>query len=134
MVLEAENIEPGATRMVEWIISDAGTYQRACHVEGHYAAGMKTAFTATVPAAAAAPVAAPAAAPAAEPAAPVAELPKTGEAYNWWPIIFGLLALITLAGGIVLRVFMRRLIRSSFSNAITGSTSSAARQSPQQHA
>ena len=64
---EAEYIEPGTTRAVEWTNAGAGNYQLACHVEGHYEAGMKTAFIAE----AAAPVAAPAA-PAA--AAPVAAL------------------------------------------------------------
>ena len=42
---EAEDIEPGTTRTVEWTIPEAGKYQLACHVEGHYEAGMKTAFT-----------------------------------------------------------------------------------------
>jgi uncharacterized cupredoxin-like copper-binding protein len=39
---EAEDIEPGTTRSVEWTIPDAGGYQLACHVPGHYEAGMKT--------------------------------------------------------------------------------------------
>src|SRR6266511_1553090 len=49
---EAENIAPGATVKAEWTIPEAGRYQLACHIEGHYEAGMKTAFTATVGAAA----------------------------------------------------------------------------------
>jgi LPXTG-motif cell wall-anchored protein len=98
---EAEDIEPGTTRTVEWTIPEAGKYQLACHIEGHYEAGMTTSFTAE---AAAAPVAAPAAQPAAAPAAaPVEQLPKTaGEDYGW-PIAVAVLALLVLVGGMLLR-------------------------------
>ena len=95
---EAEDIEPGTTRTVEWTIPEAGQYQLACHVEGHYEAGMKTAFT-TVAAAAA-----PAPAPAANPAP--APMPKTGEGDSLMWVALGLLALVGLlaiGGGLALR-------------------------------
>jgi LPXTG-motif cell wall-anchored protein len=81
---EAEDIEAGTTRAVEWTIPEAGQYQLACHVPGHYEAGMKTTFTVT---AGSAP----------------GTLPKTGGAENWWPLALGLLALVTLGGGLALR-------------------------------
>jgi LPXTG-motif cell wall-anchored protein len=96
---EAEDIEPGTTRTVEWTIPEAGAYQLACHVTGHYEAGMKTAFTTNV-AAAAAP-AAPAPAPAAAPAP--APLPKTsGDSdLTWWAAL-ALLGLLAIGGGLAL--------------------------------
>jgi len=83
---EAEDIESGTTRTVEWTIPEAGKYQFACHVPGHYEAGMKTAFTVA----------------AAGGAAP-GQLPKTGSAETWWPYALGLLALLALGGGLALR-------------------------------
>src|SRR5262245_14664024 len=94
---EAEDIEPGTTRTVEWTIPEAGQYQLACHVEGHYESGMKTAFATTAEAAGAA-----AAAPAANPAP--AQMPKTGGAGALWPVALGLLALLALGGGLALRL------------------------------
>jgi len=84
---EAENIAPGATVKAEWTIPEAGRYQLACHIEGHYEAGMKTAFTATVGAAAPAP----------------SQIPKTGGMGGWWPLALGLLGLLALGGGLALR-------------------------------
>jgi LPXTG-motif cell wall-anchored protein len=95
---EAEDIEPGATRTVEWTIPEAGKYQLACHVEGHYEAGMKTAFTTT--AAAAAPTAAPATNPA------PATMPKTGESGSlmWVALgLLGLVGLLAIGGALALR-------------------------------
>ena len=42
---EAEDIAPGTTRTVEWTIPEAGKYQLACHVPGHFEAGMKGRIT-----------------------------------------------------------------------------------------
>ena len=42
---EADDIAPGATRTVTWTLPQAGTYQLACHMPGHFEMGMKTAFT-----------------------------------------------------------------------------------------
>lgn len=42
---EADDIAPGTTRTVTWIVPHAGTYQLACHMPGHYQMGMKTLFT-----------------------------------------------------------------------------------------
>ena len=82
------------TRTVEWTIPEAGKYQLACHIEGHYEAGMTTSFTAE---AAAAPLRRAGRQPAAAPAAaPVEQLPKTaGEDYGW-PIAVAVLALLAL--------------------------------------
>lgn len=99
---EAEDIAPGTTRTVEWTIPEAGKYQLACHVPGHYEAGMKTAFSAGA-GAAAAPAAVPAPAPAA------ADLPKTGGASDLIWVGLGLLGLLAIGGGITLR---RRNARS----------------------
>ena len=79
---EAQDIAPGETRTVEWTVSQAGKYQFACHVPGHFEKGMKAEFTAL--------------------AAP-GTLPKTGEAENRAPMILGLLALLALGGGLALR-------------------------------
>lgn len=38
--IELENIGPGASKSLDFAFTEAGTYQLACHVEGHYAAGM----------------------------------------------------------------------------------------------
>jgi LPXTG-motif cell wall-anchored protein len=97
---EAEDIEPGTTRTVEWTIPEAGQYQLACHVEGHYEAGMTTAFATALEAAAA-----PAPAPAADPAS--TQMPKTGGIDTLWLVALGLLALLVLVGGLALR--MRKL-------------------------
>ena len=100
---EAEDIEAGTTRTVEWTIPEAGQYKLACHVPGHYEAGMKAAFTTAL--AAAAPAAAPAPAPAPAAAAPApAPLPKTGATSDLAPILFGLLALLVLGIGLVVRL------------------------------
>lgn len=85
---EAEDIVPGTTRTVEWIVPDAGTYQLACHVSGHFESGMKTQFTT-------------AAAPAAVQA--TANLPKTGENGSLWPVVLGCAGLLALGGGLALR-------------------------------
>jgi uncharacterized cupredoxin-like copper-binding protein len=42
---EADDIAPGTTRTVTWIIPHAGKYQLACHMPGHFQMGMKTLFT-----------------------------------------------------------------------------------------
>jgi uncharacterized cupredoxin-like copper-binding protein len=42
---EADDIAPGTTRTVTWIVPRAGTYQLACHMPGHFEMGMKTLFT-----------------------------------------------------------------------------------------
>jgi LPXTG-motif cell wall-anchored protein len=94
---EAEDIEAGTTRTVEWTIPEAGQYQLACHVPGHYEAGMKTAFTTALAAAAPAP------APAAAAPAP-APLPKTGGTSDLAPILLSLLALLVLGIGLALRL------------------------------
>ncbi len=44
---EAEDIEPGQTVTLEWTVTEAGQYELACYVEGHFEAGMVTAFTVT---------------------------------------------------------------------------------------
>ena len=44
---EAEEIQPGETRTLEWTLTEPGDYQLACYVEGHFEAGMVTAFTVT---------------------------------------------------------------------------------------
>ncbi len=44
---EAEAIEPGQTVTLEWTLTEPGQYQLACYVEGHFEAGMVTAFTVT---------------------------------------------------------------------------------------
>jgi LPXTG-motif cell wall-anchored protein len=97
---EAEDIEAGTTRTVEWTVPEAGQYQLACHVPGHYEAGMKTAFTTAL--AAAAPASAPANPAPANPAP--APLPKTSGTSNLAPILLGLLALLVLGVGLVLRL------------------------------
>jgi predicted lipoprotein with Yx(FWY)xxD motif/uncharacterized cupredoxin-like copper-binding protein len=38
--VELEGIAPGASKSLDFAFTEAGTYQLACHVEGHYAAGM----------------------------------------------------------------------------------------------
>ncbi len=42
---EAEDIAPGETKTLLWTFTDAGAYQMACHVPGHYEAGMTIDFT-----------------------------------------------------------------------------------------
>jgi uncharacterized cupredoxin-like copper-binding protein len=42
---EADDIAPGTTRTVTWIVPQAGRYQLACHMPGHFQMGMKTLFT-----------------------------------------------------------------------------------------
>ena len=44
---EADDIAPGTTRTVTWTIPQAGTYQLACHMPGHFEMGMMTRFTVT---------------------------------------------------------------------------------------
>ena len=87
---EAEDIEPGTTRTVQWTIPEAGQYQLACHLPGHYEAGMKTIFTVSAPAGQAA-------------AQPTAQLPKTGGEEPQWLAALALAALAALTGGLVLR-------------------------------
>jgi uncharacterized cupredoxin-like copper-binding protein len=45
MEAEAEDIAPGQTKDVLWAFATPGDYQMACHVPGHFEAGMKAAFT-----------------------------------------------------------------------------------------
>jgi uncharacterized cupredoxin-like copper-binding protein len=42
---EAEDIAPGQTTDLLWAFSTPGQYQMACHVPGHFEAGMKASFT-----------------------------------------------------------------------------------------
>lgn len=99
--LEAEKIQPGETRTVEWTIPAGGDYQFACHVPGHFEAGMKALFSAAAPAASAATAPA---APAATTAPAQAPLPKTGLDVDWRLIaLLGVAALLALAGGLALR-------------------------------
>lgn len=42
---EADDIAPGSTRTVTWMVPRAGTYQLACHMPGHFQMGMKTLFS-----------------------------------------------------------------------------------------
>lgn len=42
---EADDIAPGTTRTVTWMLPQAGKYQLACHMPGHFQMGMKTLFT-----------------------------------------------------------------------------------------
>lgn len=44
-VYEAENIKPGATRIVTWTVPRAGRYQLGCHISHHFKLGMKAVFT-----------------------------------------------------------------------------------------
>jgi uncharacterized cupredoxin-like copper-binding protein len=44
---EIEDIAPGQTKTLLWQFTEAGDYQMACHVPGHYEAGMKTTFAVT---------------------------------------------------------------------------------------
>lgn len=46
---EAEDIESGKSATLEWTIDTPGQYQLACHVPGHFEAGMVTTFTVTAP-------------------------------------------------------------------------------------
>ena len=41
---EVENIAPGETKTLQWTFDQPGQYQMACHVPGHFEAGMKVAF------------------------------------------------------------------------------------------
>ena len=87
---EAEDIEPGTMRTVQWTIPEAGQYQLACHLPNHYEAGMKTIFTVSAAAGQAA-------------AQPMAQLPKTGGEEPGWLAVLALAALAALIGGLVLR-------------------------------
>jgi uncharacterized cupredoxin-like copper-binding protein len=44
---EVEDIAPGETKTLLWTFSDPGKYQMACHVPGHFEAGMKATFDVT---------------------------------------------------------------------------------------
>ena len=46
---EAEDIKVGTTSTLEWTIDEPGQYQLACHVPGHFEAGMVQAFTVSKP-------------------------------------------------------------------------------------
>ena len=50
---EIEDIEAGATKSAVWTISEAGEFQLACHVPGHFEAGMLQTFSVAASAAAA---------------------------------------------------------------------------------
>jgi uncharacterized cupredoxin-like copper-binding protein len=41
---EVEDIAPGQTKTLMWTFDQPGKYQMACHVPGHFEAGMKMAF------------------------------------------------------------------------------------------
>jgi uncharacterized cupredoxin-like copper-binding protein len=41
---EIEDIAPGTNGEMTWTFEDAGMYQFACHIEGHYEAGMVLEF------------------------------------------------------------------------------------------
>ncbi len=41
---EVEDIQPGATVSADWTIDEAGQYQLACHIPGHYEGGMVSVF------------------------------------------------------------------------------------------
>lgn len=46
--IHADDLPPGATRMVEYTFSEAAagkSLEMACHTDGHYEAGMRTAIT-----------------------------------------------------------------------------------------
>jgi len=42
--IEEEDLGPGATATLEWTFTQAGNYQGACHLPGHFEAGMVRAF------------------------------------------------------------------------------------------
>jgi uncharacterized cupredoxin-like copper-binding protein len=42
---EAENIQPGASKTMTWTFTEPGAYQAACHIKGHFEAGMMLPFT-----------------------------------------------------------------------------------------
>lgn len=44
---EAEKIPAGGTKTLEWTFTEPGEYQLACHVPGHFEAGMVVNFTVT---------------------------------------------------------------------------------------
>jgi uncharacterized cupredoxin-like copper-binding protein len=44
---EVEDIAPGDTKTLLWTFRDPGQYQMACHVPGHFEAGMKATFAVT---------------------------------------------------------------------------------------
>jgi uncharacterized cupredoxin-like copper-binding protein len=44
---EAADLDPGQTKTLTWTFTEPGAYQLACHVPGHYEAGMVTAITVT---------------------------------------------------------------------------------------
>lgn len=44
---EIEDIAPGKTETLEWSFTQPGAYWAACHIAGHFEAGMKIDFTVT---------------------------------------------------------------------------------------
>jgi uncharacterized cupredoxin-like copper-binding protein len=46
---EATDIEPGQSVTLEWTLETPGSYQLACHLPGHYEAGMVTTFQVVEP-------------------------------------------------------------------------------------
>lgn len=43
---ETDEIKPGTTRRVTWVIPRQGMYKLACHIDHHYQKGMRTLVTA----------------------------------------------------------------------------------------
>jgi len=54
VIADTQEITPGSSKTLTWTFTEPGTYWAACHIPGHFEAGMKVAFT-VVPATAAVP-------------------------------------------------------------------------------
>ena len=90
---EIEDIDPGATKSAVWTITEPGQYQLACHVTGHFEAGMVQVFTV---------VASASPAPAPAPASAAAVLPVAGGVASL-PVGWILAGLVLLAIGLAVR-------------------------------